>query len=165
MIREGIDPKKTFFPDEEDDWLKVSPPHLASPYGLLRSPWNFNPSKYTTRYNNVNRIANTDDSIDNTKWGLYLGSTCKDYASFITHVKSQELPVYLAGAEDDVHGNIHFAFGGSGGDHCAATDDILRADYKLTDLDLINIARSSQIFLKSNVYPLSTKVISPLSFS
>jgi len=89
LIREGIDPKKTFFPDEEDDWLKVSPPHLASPYGLLRSPWNFNPSKYTTRYNKVNRIADTDDSIDNTKWGLYLGSTCKDYASFITHVKSK----------------------------------------------------------------------------
>jgi len=163
LIKEGVDPTKTFFPDEEDDWLKVSPPHLSSPYGLLRSPWNYNPSKYTTRYNNVNRITNSDGSISRTgMWGLYLGSTCEDYAKFVESLPGQTLSVYLAGAEDQVHGNIHFAFGGAGGDISVETDAILRSEYNLTDYQLIGISRQAQIFFKTYAYPLTSETKVPV---
>jgi hypothetical protein len=54
----GIDPYTTFFPEEEVGWFKKSDAHMHSPYGLLRSPWNYNPSPYLTRYNNVNQLIN-----------------------------------------------------------------------------------------------------------
>jgi hypothetical protein len=58
FAREGIDTSKTFFPTEEPAWmLTLSEMHRSSPYGLLRSPWNYNPSTYITRFNNVNRIG------------------------------------------------------------------------------------------------------------
>ena len=59
---EMIPDKATFYPLEERSWLLQTDnnPHITSPYGLLRSPWNYNPSPYTTRYNNVNRLPKLD---------------------------------------------------------------------------------------------------------
>ena len=53
---EMIDPENTFFPAEQEAWMAINQPHLQNPYGLLRSPWNYNPSPYLTRYNNVNQV-------------------------------------------------------------------------------------------------------------
>ena len=57
----GIDPDTTFFPAEEEDWLKKSAAHMKSPYGLLRAPWNYNPAPYLTRFHNVHRIQDLTD--------------------------------------------------------------------------------------------------------
>lgn len=149
FVKEGLQNKLTFFPEEEEIWLGVSSAHRMSPYGLLRSPWNYNPSPYTTRYNNVDRILNSD-SISLRQWGLYLGSTCTDYSNFVTEdVYHKDLKNYLAFAEDQVHGNIHFAFGGSGGDNCAEIDDVLRTKYEFSDSDLLIVAQAAQTFFKT----------------
>ena len=52
----GILMNETFFPDEENQWLQWSSAHLRSPYGLLRPPWSFNPSRGKKNWylNNVN---------------------------------------------------------------------------------------------------------------
>ena len=55
----GIDGDKTFFPSEEKVWTTLTNPHLNSPYGLLRSPWNYNPDPYVTRFGNVWRVPDT----------------------------------------------------------------------------------------------------------
>ena len=36
------------------DDFKKSDQHMSNPYGLLRAPWNYNPSGYLTRFNNLN---------------------------------------------------------------------------------------------------------------
>ena len=41
-----VEEAKTFFPEEEAQWLGWSTAHLRSPYGLLRPPWSFNPSRW-----------------------------------------------------------------------------------------------------------------------
>jgi hypothetical protein len=69
---EGIDTDTTFFPAEEASWLTAQPAHLTSPYGLLRSPWNYNPAPFLTRYNNVNQISNLAVLSDEAKT-FYLG--------------------------------------------------------------------------------------------
>jgi hypothetical protein len=54
FAQHGIDPTTTFFPEEEEAWLQLTSPHLTSPYGLLRSPWYYNPSPYLARFNAIN---------------------------------------------------------------------------------------------------------------
>ena len=58
---EGIPTDSTFFPDEEWEWLQIQPVHLTSPYGFLRSPWNYNPSNKLARFNNINSIKSLED--------------------------------------------------------------------------------------------------------
>ena len=64
----GINELQTLFPEEESKWnLIKSPIHLSSPYGLLRSPWNYNPNPYLTRYNSMNLLPFTEVSLDAKK--------------------------------------------------------------------------------------------------
>ena len=50
LVQQAIPTDKTFFPDDEHLWLRsTSSYHISSPYGLLRSPWNYNPANYTVR--------------------------------------------------------------------------------------------------------------------
>ena len=50
LVEQAIPTDKTFFPDDEHLWLRSnSAYHITSPYGLLRSPWNYNPANYTVR--------------------------------------------------------------------------------------------------------------------
>ena len=50
LVEQAIPTDKTFFPDDEHLWLRsTSAYHITSPYGLLRSPWNYNPANYTVR--------------------------------------------------------------------------------------------------------------------
>jgi len=70
------------------------------------------------------------------------------------------LKTYLSFAEDQVHGNIHFAFGGSGGDLCAKMDSVLKADYGFADTDLLIIAQAAQTFFKTYV-PFQNTFVHP----
>jgi hypothetical protein len=151
LTKEGIPLEKTFFPAEEESWLQVENAHIASPYGLLRSPWNFNPSNFTTRYNNVNQLY--PQNVSDDAYVTYRGSTCDNYEVFIKNkVIGQTLETYITFAEYTVHGPIHFAFGGAGGAKAVEIDSILRSNYGFTTQDLIIVSDSSQKFFKSN-YP------------
>ena len=139
---------KTFFPMEETEWLEAQPPHLTSPYGLLRSPWNYNPAPYLTRYNNVNQITNLAVLSEAAK-NFFLGSNCDDYENFMrTYAQGQTLETYLSESENNVHGKVHFAIGGAGGDNARMIDDKLRKKYGFTDDQILILARSAQELFK-----------------
>jgi hypothetical protein len=53
-------------------------------------------------------------------------------------------------AEDDIHGIIHFTFGGIGGDYADSVNQKLVSDYGVTDECLGESAISSQKFFKSH---------------
>jgi hypothetical protein len=53
--------------------------------------------------------------------------------------------------QDDVHGFIHFTFGGAGGERARATDAMLQSDYAFSDDDLILTSLAAQTFFKQNV--------------
>jgi hypothetical protein len=79
-----------------------------------------------------------------------MGSRCGDLTAFMHYsVFKKPLESYLINAEDQAHGNIHFAFGGSGGDHCVATDKTLMLTYNFNENDLVAIGQSAQKFFKS----------------
>ena len=147
---EMIDPEHTFFPTEETAWMAMSLPHLQNPYGLLRSPWNYNPSPYLTRFNNVNQIPLV--GVSNQAKMAYMGATCADYTSFVqTYAANRPYSEYLYNSEDAVHGNVHFAIGGAGGNHTKAVDDLLRRQYNLTEDHIVYVARAAQKFFKTYV--------------
>ena len=114
----AIDKDVVFFPNEQDAWLEVTDAHLISPYGMLRSPWNWNPSPYLSRYNNVHQIANIS-SFGNSK-AIYSGVTCNGLEDLANLVRDQPFSNFLLYAEDNAHGMLHFTFGGAGGDHAFA---------------------------------------------
>jgi hypothetical protein len=75
FAREGVDESEPFFPAEASEWKsELHSFHRMSPSGLLRAPWNLNPSAYTTRYNNVNRLDFS--AVAHKDLGLYLGTNC-----------------------------------------------------------------------------------------
>jgi hypothetical protein len=111
-----------WFPYEYSMWFKTTDQaHMMNPYGLLRSPWNWNPNTFVARYNNVNGIPDIA-GIDSTVRDFYSGVDCSDFKTFIkTQVTGYPFSDFLHGAEDNVHGKIHFTFGGAGGDYADAT--------------------------------------------
>jgi hypothetical protein len=148
LEREMLPVTTTFFPDEEERWLEKTGPHIMSPYGLLRAPWNYNPSPYTTRYNNINRLQFTE--IDQGVVKPYLGSTCTDMQGFFEeNVVGKSLQSYLEYDEDSVHGYIHFTFGGAGGDRASDIDTELSETYGLSPTHLMYIAEANQRFVKT----------------
>jgi hypothetical protein len=68
----GISEGSTFFPSDGAVSSSSTATHVSSPYGLLRSPWNYNPAPFLTRYNNVNQISNLAVLSDEAKT-FYLG--------------------------------------------------------------------------------------------
>jgi len=150
FAREGIDNTKPFFEAEAADWVlgDSTQYHHMSPTGLLRAPWNFNNAAYTTRYNNVNRLSFSELGILDLY--LYEGATCDMLEDYITiDVVGQPMESMLTTAEDESHGNIHFAFGGSGGEHCVAIDKVLQSEYGFSTKDLLVISVMSQKFFKT----------------
>ena len=143
--REGIDNTKPFFTAEWRDWGGIGANHRKSPVGLLRSPWNFNPSHYTTRFGNVNQQT-IGLAFDRN---IFVGANCDLLQSYLVeHVVNKPLESMLLHAEDGSHGNIHFAFGGSGGGVCVDADKKLRDDHGFTVDDFVAIAYCSQSFFK-----------------
>ena len=82
FYNELIDESTTFFPNEETAWKKLNTPHLTSPYGYLRSPWNYNPDPAMTRYNNIDQIEFAP--LLQYSYNLYAGTTCSDIKDFVT---------------------------------------------------------------------------------
>ena len=161
FYNEMIDETATFFPVEEAQWLKVLPPHLASPYGLLRSPWNYNPAPVLTRYNNMHQIQ--FNSVVATAKIFYMGSDCAEYQSFVKkYAVGQTFQTYLTESEDNVHGKVHFTIGGAGGTKAKAVDDLLKAKFGWTDDDIMFISRGSQAVYKSFI-PRKWVATNPLS--
>jgi hypothetical protein len=134
----GVPQDTIFFPYEKSAWYANNDMvHIHSPYGLLRSPWNWNPNTFVSRFNNINMIANLS-AIDEGFRGIYSGVSCADYSGFLEdEVHGNPLSKFLDGAEDSTHGNIHFTFGGSGGNFadttvsCPADADIFLMTYVL----------------------------------
>ena len=148
LNQEMIQEKATFFPSEERSWLLKTGPHIMSPYGLLRAPWNYNPSPFVTRYNNVNRLS--AESVPEKVLKPYTGSNCEDMKIFFAgYAVDQPLYVYLEGTEDNVHGYVHFTLGGTGGDRSAEIDATLREKYQLSNTHMFYIAEASHKFVKS----------------
>ena len=147
FIDHGITTDETFFPEEEEGILAAGAPyHLTSPLGLLRSPWNFNPSRKITRFNNVNQVSG--ENVDLGVYNFYEGVDCEDWSNFAELVKDHDLMDFMAYMEDDAHGKIHFTFGGSGGDSVVAIDAKLRDDFGFDDDDLIVTAQYTQTLVK-----------------
>jgi hypothetical protein len=126
--------------------------HLTNPYGLLRSPWNWNNDPYVTRYNSVQQIPDIS-GVSEVYSDYYTGVTCSDYETFFKSVRGQSLGNFLTTSEDNVHGKIHFTFGGQGGDWAQATNEELVSRFGFTTQELIMNAMASQTFFK-NMYPM-----------
>jgi hypothetical protein len=135
---------------------------MASPYGLLRSPWNYNPSPYVTRYGNVYRIEDvaTMGTMMPQVFKFHKGVNCTNYKQFMSYIQGRSLETYLVSMEDDTHGIFHFTLGGVGGDVAAVAIDTLRAcPYNFTDSNIAALAVSAQHYFKKNLansetYPL-----------
>jgi hypothetical protein len=141
----GVSAEKNFFPYEASAWRGAV--HMTNPYGLLRSPWNFNPNPYVTRYNALNMIPSLINVPENER-AYYDGVTCDEYQTFLDKVANKPLKDYLMYAEDDVHGIIHFTFGGAGGTNANNVNQQLKDDYGFTDTDLMLVQQSAQVFYK-----------------
>lgn len=126
---------------------------MNSPYGLLRAPWNYNPSPLLARYGNVFQI----ESVSLLKTNSHLvfkphgGVSCEDWAIFFGSVKGSPLQTYLNTIEDETHGTIHFTFGGVGGDGAIATVKTLMEDYGFTYSNIVSLAVSAQAFNKRSL--------------
>jgi hypothetical protein len=150
----GVNPGQYWFPfpAEQSIWLtRDFGIHLTNPYGLLRSPWNWNPDPYVARYNNVQQISDISD-VSEVYSDYYTGVTCQDYEVFIDGIKGQSLGDVLLNSEDNVHGKIHFTFGGQGGTWAHHTDALLTNKFGFSKQELIMNAMASQTFFK-NVSP------------
>jgi hypothetical protein len=105
--------------------LARSHAHMSSPYGLLRSPWNYNPSPYVTRYGTVYRIEDvaTLGTMMPQVFKFHKGVNCTNYKQFMSYIQGRSLETYLVSMEDDTDGIFHFTLGGVGGDVAAVAID------------------------------------------
>ena len=124
--------------------------HLSSPYGLLRSPWNYNPSPVLTRYGSVFGINDTTIIGANRDviFKYHMGVRCADYQEFFDDVKGQPLESYLRQIEDNTHGIFHFTFGGVGGANAQRAINTLVEDYNFSYSNVAALAISAQPFFK-----------------
>jgi hypothetical protein len=128
------------------DDFKKSDQHMSNPYGLLRAPWNYNPSEYLTRFNNLNRLPTAALDVP-TKFSRYTGSSCSSLKSFFElYVVGKTLTNFLEAVEEQVHDSIRYTFGGAGGDRAAAADAALKNDFQLTDEQMFYVAEAAHEF-------------------
>jgi hypothetical protein len=148
LQKQGVDPYTTFFPYEEDWWLKVAPAHITSPYGLLRSPWYYNPSPYLARYHAINLPSISD--VPFQQRNRFSGVTCDEMSGFLRDFAlDKPLSTFLYFVEGTVHGNFHFTFGGAGGDHMRKLDQILVSKFNFTPTHRSVVAQAAQAASKS----------------
>jgi hypothetical protein len=67
-----------------------------------------------TRYNSVHGLADIS-SVPEVQRDFYNGVPCGDFSLFLGEIKGQPFSSFLQKAEDQVHGELHFTFGGAGG--------------------------------------------------
>ena len=72
---------------------------MTNPYGLLRSPWNTNPTPYLLRYNRTfSTFADQDSQFP----------TCTEFAAYV----NETLGTVMAGLNGFLHGPVHIMIGG-----------------------------------------------------
>ena len=76
------------------------------------------------------------------------GVGCKDFAAFFGAVKGNPLQIFLNSIEDETHGNLHFTFGGVGGNAAIEAVNSLIEDYGFTYSNIGSLAVSAQAFYK-----------------
>ena len=123
---------------------------MSSPYGLLRSPWNYNPSPLLTRYNNVFQMGDVSlmGNSSHLVFKPHGGVVCSDFSSFYGSVKGKPLQTYLIKIEDGTHGTFHFTFGGVGGNAAMEAVNSLIDNYGFTYSNIGSLAVSAQAFYK-----------------
>ena len=123
---------------------------MSSPYGLLRSPWNYNPSPLLTRYGDVFQIADPSviGPVIQNVYRMHSGVMCSDYSMFFSVVKEAPLETFLLTIEDGTHGALHFTYGGVGGDVSMAVVKVLREEFGFTTSNIIALAQSAQPYNK-----------------
>lgn len=96
---------------EEGRWAYLEVPHdddpnpeATNPYGLLRAPWNLNPSKYVTRFHQTCGLQNpsTWPTCANHHYAL---KHITDYANYVPYM------AYMG------HAGVHLMIGGSSNCH------------------------------------------------
>ena len=80
----------------------------------------------------------------------YDGVRCNDFAAFFVAVTGNPLQIYLNSIEDETHGNLHFTFGGVGGNAAMEAVNSLIDNYGFTYSNIGSLAASAQGFFKSN---------------
>jgi hypothetical protein len=89
-------------------------------------------------------------TIDANAIFYYTGVNCDSYKKFLgDHVNNQPMENYLKFAEEDVHGIIHFTFGGIGGDYAAVVNQQMKEKYGVSDQCIGESALSTQQYFKS----------------
>jgi hypothetical protein len=145
-------PESVFFSAEESEWKDgYSYSHVASPYGYLRSRWNYNPSERLSRFNSVNGIRNTS-GISDAIMATYLGVTCSDYESAVKDyalTSATTFSQFSEVMESVMHKNFHEAIGGNGGDFASSTKRTLINDYGLKLSDIVVITHAAKDFFES----------------
>ena len=146
---QGIDEAEPFWPQNKEKWMAtMGKAHGYSPYGLLRSVHSLSPNEFILRFNNADRLGDVRD--DAAKYGYpYTGVTCDDYATFFNMAKGLSTMEASYQMEYLTHGPIHLAFGGGGGDMCAANDDILRERFGFADWNLPYFTKWIHNFMKT----------------
>jgi hypothetical protein len=150
MLNHGINISSSFFPSEESEWLNYDLElHLHSPYGLLRSPWNYNPSTFIGRFQNEAGIGSMSE---NEVTDVFMGIDCDDIYDFITtYVSGKSFKTYLDHVKDSSHISIHDNIGGQGGSHAMTVDLTLRSKYMFDDDDIIAVITATGKFMKKYV--------------
>lgn len=133
--------------------LTRSEPHMSNPYGLLRSPWNFNPSPLVTRYGSVFGIEDyTDYGVNkDAVYKMHMGVVCDDYTKFFEMNNGKSFETFLLAIENDTHGIFHFTFGGVGGKMAAAAVKKLMNDFGFSVSNIGTLASTAQPFFKKNL--------------
>ena len=134
--------------------------HLSSPYGLLRSPWNYNPTPMVARFGNVYGIEDASKIANLYQvFTFHMGVNCTDYDTFFNYIDGKPVQTFLHAAEDDTHGKFHFTFGGVGGPQADASVQSLINVYNLSYSNIAALTISAQHFYKkylalSHTYPV-----------
>lgn len=133
--------------------LTRSEPHVNNPYGLLRSPWNFNPSPYVTRFGSVFGVEDYSDFGVNKDavYKMHMGVVCDDYTKFFEQNTGKSFETFLLAIENDTHGIFHFTFGGVGGKMAIAAVKRLMDDFGFTISNIGTLASTAQPFFKKNL--------------
>lgn len=103
--------------------------NITNPYGLLRSPWNTNPTPFLMRHNKTSgNFANNNDYFPN----------CSQFADYIRagEISFADLSSAING---ELHGPVHLMIGGLWGLHAHANvwDELSNWGYESTDSFLL----------------------------
>ena len=144
---EGIDPNALFFETEYGKWENYLGQryHITNGFGLLRSPWIQDADPSLKRFGNTNRLRSVADFEEVV---VLSGSNCDNLLDYLDY--AGDINDVLEQLESSVHGPIHRAFGGMGGDlHMEQVKKMKAVDEKgFTDNYIATLAYTTKHFIK-----------------